>query len=199
MREDAGEQADALASIPSDAGRGAAAPPTDAPKQPQDWKEQVSALGVDPGWVVRLRKKLVERGLVGMDDIQADKLADPNHRKWLNKMLKNAQGTSGGGEGEGEATGGAEPAPAPAPTQPTQTQPANPSVLRTGHLPTGRLWHSTPVAAGDGWLPAGDGLWWPPYPVTGGPIAKPVVQSAAVQANALDPTTGQARPESTGG
>lgn len=192
------EQAAALQSVPTDAGTGAAAAPTDAPKAPStDWKEEVSKLGVDPGWVVRLRMKLVESGKVSMDDIQADKLADPEHRKWLNKMLKDATGAEAT-----PATGGAEPAPAGPQTggaEPAPTAAPKPSVLRPGHLPTGPIWHSTPVPAGDGWTPAGDGLWWPPYPVTGGPIAKPAVQSATAQASALDTSTGQARPESTGG
>lgn len=192
-----GDQAAALQAVPTDAGTGAAAPPTDAPKASSDWKADVSKLGVDPGWVVRLRMKLVESGKVSMDDIQADKLADPEHRKWLNKMLKDANGEAAAATPE---TGGAEPAPAETGgAEPAPTAAPKPSVLRPGHLPTGPVWHSTPVPAGDGWTPAGDGLWWPPYPVTGGPIAKPAVQSATAQASALDTATGQARPESTGG
>lgn len=189
------KQAEALQNALSDTGDPqVAAPPTDAPKAEKDWKTEVSALGVDPGWVVRLRMKLVDSGKISMDDIQADKLSDPEHRKWLNKMLKE--------NNDAEAAATSTPAvstPASTETAPQTSTAPKPSVLKPGHLPTGEIWHSDNVPAGDGWLPAGNGLFWPPYPVTGGPIEKPVVQSATLQATALDQSTGQVRPEATGG
>jgi hypothetical protein len=209
---DAGGQAAALESAQTDAGAPASPPAqTDAPKPPEaDWKAQVSALGVDPAWVRNANEKLVKTGKIKLDDIQADALADPEHRKWLNRMLrKNADEEAAAASAAATQGAAAQTAPRSAPaagggansqqvaTMATSSKPA-PSVLKPGHMPTGQLWQGTATPGGGGWSPAGNGLWWPPWPVTGGPIQKPAVQSATQQANALDTTTGQARPDLRG-
>lgn len=206
------EQAGALESAQTDTAMPSAPPAqTDAPKpQSADWKADVAKLGVDPGWVVALRGSLVDSGKVSMDDIQADALADPEHRKWLNRQMRKqkeeeaaasqaaaTQGSSAQPVASSNTSLTAGTNPQQAVTTAASTKPA-PSVLKPGHMPTGQLWQGTATPGGGGWSPAGNGLWWPPWPVTGGPIEKPAVQSAVQQANALDTTTGQARPDMRG-
>jgi hypothetical protein len=206
--DDAQGQAQAVESAQTDAG--APAPPpvqTDSPQPAAaDWKADVAKLGVDPGWVVALRKNLVESGKVSMEDIQSDALADPEHRKWLNRQMRK-HNDENAAAASAAATQGAKPQTSTAASSPlaassqqvaaTSTKPV-PSVLKPGHMPTGQLWSGTATPGGGGWSPAGNGLWWPPWPVTGGPIQKPAVQSATQQANALDTTTGEARPDDRG-
>lgn len=202
-------QAQALETMPQQDSAVPQAPskPSDAPQG--DWKAGVSALGVDPGWVVAVRQKLVETGKIGQDDISEANLADPEHRKWLQRQMNKANAEAAAAAPTPTAVAKASVAkPAVEDKSPTSANPqpaANtsvpvPSVLKPGHMPTGPLWQSTATpAAGGGWMPAGKELWWPPWPVTGGPISKPAVQTAAQQGDAVDLITGQARKQETGG
>jgi hypothetical protein len=191
--ETAADQAKQLeATYAADTGNSQATTPpaSDSAKEPsKDWKDDVSKLGIDPGWVVALRKNLVEAGIIGMDEIQADRLADPEHAAYLNKLLKKYKG---------QKKAEAEPTPEATPTAPvpagTSTKPP-PSVLKPGHLPTEPHWTETPTAGAGGYIPAGGGTWWPPFPSTGGRVESATMPATA-QADSLDPVTGEVK---TGG
>lgn len=169
---------------------------TDAPTLKPATAGESVVPGVDAGWIRRIQRLLVETGKISPDMLSEENLADEQHRRWLQKQLRKARAEqqaaaqpptakpatppgTGGIEPAPVQTGGIEPAPGGKPV---------PSVLSPGHLPTKSVWRSTAVPAGGGWTPAGDGLWWPPYPVTGGPIARPATMDATKQADAL---TGQ--------
>lgn len=174
---------------------------TDAPQatSQQRWQDQLPP-GVDPGWVVRVRQKLVESGKHGWEIIDPENLKDPEHLKWLNKQMRSVSETAetpaaqtGGAEPAPAQTGGAEPAPAAAP---------KPKVMPTGRIPKGEIYASTPLAGAGGAIPAGEGSWWPPYPTTTGKVEgsvlKPATQTmtSAAQAAAL---SGGYRTDANGG
>lgn len=158
----------------------ALSPETDAPgaaQQPQQddsahWTEQLPE-GVDAGWVIALRTKLINAGNISENDISMENLANPEHRKWLNRMLQdfNRQQAST------EPISGGEPSEEPPaiepPEEPSWEPPPRQTVIPSGRLPRGRR-TEVPIQtlAPGGWVPAGDGLWWPPYPTTSGPIRR---------------------------
>jgi hypothetical protein len=146
----------------------------------------------DPGWVRILRNRLLKNGLISEDDLTDKALFDPKHRSWLNKQLKKYNQSAKSEEGTGETE---EPTEEPAPqtggvdSMPGQEVPATlppamannnvpPRVIPSGRLPTGEIFQTTAGPWGSGWIPAGNGLYWPPWPSTGGPIAKPGPQRA---------------------
>lgn len=134
----------------------------------------------DPAWERRMRKLLGDE-MVG----DAKALFDPKHRRWLNKQAKKQRAeTKTEGTGETEApvteqaqTGGVDPGPGgevPATLPPAASNNnVPPRMLPSGRLPTGPIFQTTAGPWGSGWIPAGNGLYWPPWPSTGGPIEKP--------------------------
>jgi hypothetical protein len=140
----------------------------------------------DEQWTHQLRNRLLKSGMVSEADIAEQALMDPNHRKWLNSLLKqwsqNQKEGGGGGQGGGEEEEQPQaPPPENAPgTQVPETIPpaasnnnVKPRVLAGGRLPSGEIFQTTAGPWGSGWIPTGDGLYWPPWPSAGGPIAKP--------------------------
>jgi hypothetical protein len=173
-----------------------ATPPPTAPDAPQSAAEAAGYTGErrdestyggegydkdwDPAWERRMRKLLGDE-MVG----NPKALFDPKHRAWLRRQAKKKRaetktGEASTGEEEEEAetptTGGVDPA---GQTVPATLPPAmannnvSPRMLPSGQLPTGPIFQTTAGPWGSGWIPAGNGLYWPPWPTTGGPIAKP--------------------------
>lgn len=127
--------------------------------------------GVDASWV-RNAIRLIGRENVG----SFEDLADPEHRKWVRRKMRKAkreqkQAAPPPPPEEEEVGDGEESAPEPAPPpKPTESR----IVRLSGRLPRGRMVdRPVALAAPGGYVPAGEGLWWPPYPTTGGPIARP--------------------------
>lgn len=162
----------------------------------------------DPAWERRARE------LLGDEVVGGDKeLFSPAHRRRINKLMgkkKREQRAAAGkreevavAEAEPE-TGGVDEPPAPGPGAETggmeplppefppamQNNQVKPRVLAGGRLPGGEeIFRTTAGPWGSGWIPAGNGLWWPPYPVTGGPVSRPNMPQtldAEGQANALE-------------
>jgi len=130
--------------------------------------------GVDASWVRRAVS------LLGREKVGSFKdMADPEHRKWLRRKMGKAKAQQPKpepevAEGEGEET---VPESTPEPTPPE----SRPVVIPSGRVPKGRV-VERPVRGlpgPGGWVPAGEGLWWPPYPTTGGPIARPELDRPA--------------------
>ena len=144
----------------------------------------------DQQWVRQLRGRLLKAGLITEEDLKETALMDPQHRRWLNKQLKKLgkakqEGATTEPESEtGEATP-EETIVETAQVGPRETQmpsafpPAMsnnnvaPRVIPTGRLPSGQLFQTTAGPWGSGWIPAGNGLYWPPWPTAGGPVAMP--------------------------
>ena len=134
--------------------------------------------GVDASWVRRAVSLLGRENVGTFED-----LADPEHRKWMrrkmNKAKQEQQAVASAPqpeveEGEGEET--APEIPEAAPTEPRRT------VFPTGRIPKGRLVDRPTggLPGPGGWVPAGEGLWWPPYPTTAGPMARPELEKPTV-------------------
>lgn len=141
----------------------------------------------DAGWGQRVMRLLGPL----YPDLKVEDLQDPETQKWANRKLRKLRGqqpSTGGPEPPAQAaTGGASPpvqTGGPEPSLAAQGR-ALPSVLSPGRLPTGRIWESEHAPVPGGYMPAGNGLYWPPWPTTGGTVAQPM--SAAQQATALAP------------
>jgi hypothetical protein len=146
------------------------------------WSEKLPE-GVDASWVRRAI------ALIGRDKVGSfEDLADPEHRKWIRRKMRKAKAEQKKAvpppapeeePGDGEETA-PEPAPPPKPTE-------SRIVRLSGRLPRGRMVdRPTPLAAPGGWVPADEGLWWPPYPTTGGPIARPELTASPTGRTDLD-------------
>jgi hypothetical protein len=145
------------------------------------WSETLPE-GVDAQWVRNLKNKLVKTGAIPASYITSEALSDAGHRKRLNRMLRDLKKQKTEKpepeveEGEGEET-----APE-TPPEPTQAQPRI-TVFPTGRFPKGRMVDrpTTGLPGPGGWVPAGEGLWWPPYPTTAGPMARPELEKPTVE------------------
>jgi len=124
--------------------------------------------GVDESWVRRAVS------LLGQDKVGSfDDLADPEHRAWLRRKMNKAKGQQKAApvgevvdEEVAEETGPEEEAP-------PQTKERR-AVIPSGRIPSRSIPRPTTGIPGPGgWVPAGDDLWWPPYPTTAGPMARP--------------------------
>ena len=127
--------------------------------------------GVDESWVRRAVS------LLGQDKVGSfEDLADPEHRKWLRRKMNKAK----------QAQAAAPPAEvadeeaAPVEEEAPQVAEGGRSVIPSGRIPSRSLDRPTTGVPGPGgWVPAGDDLWWPPYPTTGGPMARPETVAGA--------------------
>jgi hypothetical protein len=135
--------------------------------------------GVDASWV---RNAI---GLIGRENVGSfEDLADPEHRKWIRRKMRKANREKKVqpevAEGEGEET--APETPEPAATEPRRT------VFPTGRIPKGRMVDRPTggLPGPGGWVPAGEGLWWPPYPTTAGPMARPELEKPSGEGTGLD-------------
>lgn len=194
--ETARMQAQAIESAAQDAPIAVPAKAQDAPSAPLPGNEAMGKTvqgqtwdkPYDEQWTHALRNKLLKSGMITEKDISEQALMDPAHRRWLNKLLKKWAKGQESAASESE-TGGTEQTPpeeqapppsgAPESQVPTTLPPAAtnnnvpPRVLAGGRLPTGEIFQTTAGPWGTGWIPAGNGLYWPPWPSTGGPIAMP--------------------------
>jgi hypothetical protein len=152
--------------------------PTPPPKEP----------AYDAPWGQRVLENV--HGIADFEGLTAADLEDEETRNWVNrKIRKKREADAAAAAAAPAAAPAAKPAaqeeakPAPMQGAPTTAPPApvpqqqklpTPTVLRSGRLPIEPIFQA-PVAqpVNGGWVPAYDGLWWPPYPQTGGPIPLP--------------------------
>ena len=137
----------------------------------------------DPAWERRMNKMFPE---------EKGNMWDPGFRAKLNRMARkkrNANQAAKPPEASSTPTGGVDPPPTGGVDPPPgngggsipQTLPpaatnnnVQPRVLAGGRLPGGEpIFQTLAGPWGSGWIPAGRGLWWPPWPTTAGPIERP--------------------------
>jgi hypothetical protein len=125
--------------------------------------------GVDSSWVRRAV------ALLGQDKVGSfEDLADPEHRKWIRRKMRKAKKSAKPvGEVADEVADEGIEETAEEEIIPTETEERR-AVIPSGRIPSRSLSRPTTGIPGPGgWVPAGDNLWWPPYPTTAGPMARP--------------------------
>jgi hypothetical protein len=125
--------------------------------------------GVDESWVRRAV------ALLGQDKVGTfEDLADPEHRKWIRRKMNKAKGQAKASVEVADEEVEEETGPEEEATSPEERR----TVIPSGRIPSRSMARPTTGVPGPGgWVPAGDDLWWPPYPTTAGPMARPELTS----------------------
>lgn len=165
---------------------------TDSPQKPTQ-PQATDAPAYDAPWANRVLSG--QTGVKEFEGLKAEDLNDEETRKWVNrKLAKKREADAVAAAATAAAPTDAPAAAAPAASEPSSTAaaplpvpqtPAAPAVsplYDNGRLPMEPLRATAvPAAANGGWVPAGNGLWWPPYPQVGGPIPLPSATSSLLR------------------